>query len=81
MVLADKMARTKKFKEEIHDELAEEIGGEFEGGEDESELIRATEDARQGKFVEIKDHKGRKLKIKVEKIDPVAATDDSNGYC
>jgi len=44
-------------------------------------LIRATDDARQGQSAEIKDHKGRKLKIRVERIDPETATDDSKGYC
>ncbi len=73
--------KAKDGKDGIHDELAEEIGDEFEGGEDESELIRATDNARQGKSVEIMDHKGRKLRIKVEEIDPITAVDDSNGYC
>jgi len=75
------MARTKKANQDVHDELAKEIGDEFESGEDESELIRATDDARQGQSAEIKDHKGRKLKIRVERIDPETATDDSKGYC
>jgi hypothetical protein len=79
--LSPKMARTKKANKDVHDELAEEIGDEVESGEDESELIRATDDARQGGSTEIKDHKGRKLRIKVERIDPETATDDTKGYC
>jgi hypothetical protein len=80
-ILNPKMARSKKSREGAHDELANEIGDEVESGEDETELLRATDDARQGKSVEIRDHKGRKLKIKVEKIDPATTVDDSEGYC
>ncbi len=75
------MNKPRKYHKDVQDELEEEIGEEIESGEEESEIMRATDNAKQGESGEIRDRKGRKLKVKIEKIDPSAAVDDYGGYC
>ncbi len=55
-----------KTKEELDKEIQE----------DEQEIVEATQDVCCDNTIEIKDKKGRKLKIKVKGIDPVAVVDD-----
>ena len=46
-------------------------------GVDEIDLIRATE-KRQGKEVEIRSHKGKRVKIKVKEIDPIEVSEGNS---
>ena len=59
---------------ESEKELEEEVQ------EDEQDIVNVCEKVDQGEEVELKDRKGRKLKIKAKKIDPVEAVDDREEY-
>ena len=48
--------------------------------EDEADIVNASEKVNQGDEVEIQDRKGRRLKIKIKKISPEEAVDDSEEY-
>jgi len=56
----------------------EELARDIEDN-DEAKVFSAVDSAKEDE-IEVIDHKGRKLKVKVKKIDPVTAMDDREGY-
>jgi flagellar motility protein MotE (MotC chaperone) len=47
---------------------------------DEEEIMKATEHLEENGSTEIKNKKGKKVKIKVQKIDPIEASDNQGAY-
>ena len=66
------MARPRKISQE---ELAREVEGQ-----ESYKIVSAVNTLGTDKEIEIKDHEGRKLKIKAKKISSDEAVDDSKEY-